>query len=45
MPSGYVGTPLTPITPLTPVKAAPPAGERAPVDEPTVAARREDLLD
>ena len=45
VPSGYVGTPLTPITPLTPVKAAPPAGERAPVDEPTVAARREDLLD
>ena len=39
VPSGYVGTPLTP------VKAAPPAGERAPVDEPTVAARREDLLD
>lgn len=45
VPSGYVGMPLTPITPLTPVKAAPPAGERASIDEPTVAARREDLLD
>ncbi len=45
VPSGYVGMPLTPITPLTPVKAAPPASDRAAIDEPTVAARREDLLD
>jgi serine/threonine protein kinase len=45
VPSGYVGMPLTPITPLTPVKAAPAAGERGSIDEPTVAARREDLLD
>ncbi len=45
MPSLSDGMPLTPITPLTTVKAAPPAGERASIDEPTVAARREDLLD
>lgn len=44
VPSGYVGMPLTPITPLTPVKAS-PASDRAAIDEPTVAARREDLLD
>ena len=45
VPSGYVVMPLTPITPLTPLKVAPPASGSAALDEPTVSARREDLLD
>ncbi|WP_207083256.1 serine/threonine-protein kinase [Nocardioides sp. S5] len=45
VPSVHVGMPLTPITPLTPVRASRPAGGSAALDEPTVAARREDLLD
>lgn len=45
VPSVHVGMPLTPVTPLTPVRASRPAGGSAALDEPTVAARPEDLLD
>ncbi|GAA1436543.1 hypothetical protein GCM10009641_36160 [Mycobacterium cookii] len=42
VPSGYV---VLPITPMRPLEVAPPASDGSAVDEPTVAARREDLLD